>query len=222
MINLYEVTETNKMIEEENLDVRTITLGISLLDCIDSNLDRLNEKIYNKIYEAAKDLVKTGGAEAVGRVIQKRELVHPGTYVGKGKIEEIRELLWELDATGIVCDDELSPAQMNNLTDILDVKVMDRTMVILDIFAGRASTSEGKIQVELAQLKYRASRLAGFGRSMSRLGGGIGTRGPGEKKLEMDRRLIHSRIGQLKEQLEQVQKHRELIRSQRDKSRVKG
>ena len=164
--------------------------------------------------------MKTAGAEAVGRVIQKRELVHPGTYVGKGKIEEIRELLWELDATGIVCDDELSPAQMNNLTDILDVKVMDRTMVILDIFAGRASTSEGKIQVELAQLKYRQSQLTGAGRAMSRLGGGIGTRGPGEKKLEMDRRLIKNRIAQLNRELREVKRHRELTREQRTKNRI--
>lgn len=167
---LYEIKE-----EKE----RVILVGVSTRENDDTE-DSLDE---------LKDLVKTAGAEAVGRVIQKRELVHPGTYVGKGKIEEIRELLWELDATGIVCDDELSPAQMNNLTDILDVKVMDRTMVILDIFAGRASTSEGKIQVELAQLKYRQSQLTGAGRAMSRLGGGIGTRGPGEKKLEMDRRL---------------------------------
>ena len=175
---LYEIKE-----EKE----RVILVGVSTRENDDTE-DSLDE---------LKDLVKTAGAEAVGRVIQKRELVHPGTYVGKGKIEEIRELLWELDATGIVCDDELSPAQMNNLTDILDVKVMDRTMVILDIFAGRASTSEGKIQVELAQLKYRQSQLTGAGRAMSRLGGGIGTRGPGEKKLEMDRRLIKNRIAQL-------------------------
>ena len=116
---LYEIKE-----EKE----RVILVGVSTRENDDTE-DSLDE---------LKDLVKTAGAEAVGRVIQKRELVHPGTYVGKGKIEEIRELLWELDATGIVCDDELSPAQMNNLTDILDVKVMDRTMVILDIFAGRA------------------------------------------------------------------------------------
>ena len=126
--------------------------------------------------------------------MQSRDQVHPGTYVGKGKIDEIKSLLWELDATGIICDDELSPAQMKNLQDELDAKVMDRTLVILDIFAARASTSEGKIQVELAQLKYRQTRLAGFGTAMSRLGGGIGTRGPGEKKLEMDRRLIKNRI----------------------------
>lgn len=198
---LYEIKE-----EKE----RVILVGVSTRENDDTE-DSLDE---------LKDLVKTAGAEAVGRVIQKRELIHPGTYVGKGKIEEIRELLWELDATGIVCDDELSPAQMNNLTDILDVKVMDRTMVILDIFAGRASTSEGKIQVELAQLKYRQSQLTGAGRAMSRLGGGIGTRGPGEKKLEMDRRLIKNRIAQLNRELKEVKKHRELTREQRQKNRV--
>ncbi len=199
---LYEIKE-----EKE----RVILVGVSTRENDDTE-DSLDE---------LKDLVKTAGAEAVGRVIQKRELVHPGTYVGKGKIEEIRELLWELDATGIVCDDELSPAQMNNLTDILDVKVMDRTMVILDIFAGRASTSEGKIQVELAQLKYRQSQLTGAGRAMSRLGGGIGTRGPGEKKLETDRRLIRTRISALKQELSQVEKHRELIRSSRARGNMK-
>lgn len=198
---LYEIKE-----EKE----RVILVGVSTRENDDTE-DSLDE---------LKDLVKTAGAEAVGRVIQKRELVHPGTYVGKGKIEEIRELLWELDATGIVCDDELSPAQMNNLTDILDVKVMDRTMVILDIFAGRASTSEGKIQVELAQLKYRQSQLTGAGRAMSRLGGGIGTRGPGEKKLEMDRRLIKNRIAQLNRELRAVKRHRELTREQRTKNRI--
>lgn len=168
-----------------------------------------------------RDLAETAGADAVATVIQNREAVHPATYLGKGKLEEIRELIYDLDATGVICDDELTPAQMNNLEQELECKIMDRTMVILDIFASRASTSEGKIQVELAQLKYRAARLVGMRASLSRLGGGIGTRGPGEKKLEMDRRLIHHRIGQLKEELAQVQKHRDLIRSQRDKSGTK-
>ena len=172
------------------------------------------------LYEL-RELAETAGAVTVGTIMQSRETIHPATYLGKGKLEELKELLYDLDATGVICDDELSPAQLNNLEQELECKVMDRTMVILDIFAQRAKTSEGKIQVELAQLKYRAARLVGMRASRSRLGGGIGTRGPGEKKLEMDRRLIHSRIGQLKEQLEQVQKHRELIRSQRDKSQVK-
>ena len=168
-----------------------------------------------------RELAETAGAAAVGTVMQSRESVHPATYLGKGKLEELKELLYDLDATGVICDDELSPAQMNNLEQELECKVMDRTMVILDIFASRAKTSEGKIQVELAQLKYRAARLVGMRAYLSRLGGGIGTRGPGEKKLEMDRRMIHARIGQLKEQLEEVQRHRELIRSQREKKRTK-
>ena len=167
-----------------------------------------------------EELVKTAGASAVGIVIQKRELIHPGTYVGKGKLEEIKELLWETEASGIVCDDELSPAQLGNLRDELDVKIMDRTLVILDIFAARATTSEGKIQVELAQLKYRQSRLTGLGTAMSRLGGGIGTRGPGEKKLEMDRRLIKGRIAQLNRELKEVKRHREVAREHRKKNRI--
>ena len=166
------------------------------------------------------ELAKTAGAEVVGTVIQKRERIHPGTYVGKGKIDEIRTLLNALDATGIICDDELSPVQMNHLQQELESKSMDRTLLILDIFASRAVTKEGKIQVELAQLRYRAVRLVGLGSSLSRLGGGIGTRGPGEKKLEMDRRLIKERISQLKKELEHVKKHRELLREGRKKDRV--
>lgn len=189
---------------------RVILVGVSTGDHDDTeqSLDELG------------DLVKTAGALAVGKVIQNREAMHPGTYVGKGKIDEIKELLWEVDATGIVCDDELSPAQMNNLTEMLETKVMDRTLVILDIFAGRASTSEGKIQVELAQLRYRQSQLTGAGKALSRLGGGIGTRGPGEKKLEIDRRLIKDRIAQLNRELKDVKRHRELTREQRKRNHV--
>ncbi len=166
------------------------------------------------------ELVKTAGAEAVGTIVQNREAVHNGTYIGKGKIDEVAELLRETGATGIVTDDELSPAQMKNLEDALGVNVMDRTMVILDIFAQHASTREGKIQVELAQLKYRSSRLVGMGRAMSRLGGGIGTRGPGEKKLEVDRRLIRDRISQLNRELEEVKKNREVLRKQRERTAI--
>ena len=197
-----------KEIKQE--EERVILVGVSEQDGDDA-IDSLEE---------LKELVRTAGADTVGVVIQNREKIHPGTYVGTGKVEEIRMLLLETGATGIVCDDELSPAQMNNLEDILDIKVMDRTLVILDIFAARATTSEGKIQVELAQLKYSMTRLAGFGRSMSRLGGGIGTRGPGEKKLEMDKRLIKSRISQLKKELRDVQKHRDITRQQRTKNHI--
>ena len=168
-----------------------------------------------------EELVKTAGAEVAARVIQVRETPHPGTYIGKGKIDEVNALLYGTDATGIVCDDELSPAQISNLEEALDTKVMDRTLIILDIFAKRAFTREGKIQVELAQLKYRASKLTGQGRALSRLGGGIGTRGPGEKKLESDRRLIRKRITALKEELSQVEKHRELLRTGRTRGKMK-
>lgn len=198
------------MIELKKETERVILVGVCLpgQEDIDASLEELSE------------LAKTAGAVTVGKVVQSRDQVHPGTYVGKGKIDEIKSLLWELDATGIICDDELSPAQMKNLQDELDAKVMDRTLVILDIFAARASTSEGKIQVELAQLKYRQTRLAGFGTAMSRLGGGIGTRGPGEKKLEMDRRLIKNRIALLNRELKSVKQHREVTREKRAKSRI--
>ena len=168
--------------------------------------------------EELKELVKTAGAETVGTVIQNRENIHPGTYLGKGKIQELKEMVWESGATGVVCDDELSPAQLKNLEDALDTKVMDRTMIILDIFAARAKTREGKIQVELAQLRYRAVRLVGLRNSLSRLGGGIGTRGPGETKLEVDRRRIHERISQLKSELQDVERHRNVVRKQREQS----
>ena len=168
--------------------------------------------------EELRELVKTAGAETVGVVIQNRENIHPGTYLGKGKIQELKEMVWESGATGVVCDDELSPAQLKNLEDALDTKVMDRTMIILDIFAARAKTREGKIQVELAQLRYRAVRLVGLRNSLSRLGGGIGTRGPGETKLEVDRRRIHERISQLKSELQDVERHRDVVRKQREKS----
>ena len=181
--------------------------------------ESFSEDIEESLDELA-ELCETAGATVVGRVIQNREKIHPGTYIGKGKMDEVALLTEELDATGIVCDDELSPAQLNNLEKELGCKVMDRTLVILDIFAGRANTSEGNIQVELAQLRYRAARLVGLRSSLSRLGGGIGTRGPGEKKLEMDRRLIHARISQLKAELAQVQKHRELIRGKRKKDNL--
>ena len=168
-----------------------------------------------------EELVRTAGADTVGRLIQNRDRVDAGAYLGKGKIQELREMTEALGATGVVCDDELSPAQLKNLEDALACKVMDRTMVILDIFAARAHTREGKIQVELAQLKYRAVRLVGLRESLSRLGGGIGTRGPGEKKLEIDRRLVHDRIGQLKEELRSVEKAREVQRKSREQAHTR-
>ena len=165
-------------------------------------------------------LVETAGGEVLGQLYQNRDYPEPGTYIGKGKIEEIRELAENMEADGIVCDDELSPAQMRNLSNILGLKVMDRTLVILDIFAQHARTNEGRIQVELAQLSYRASHLTGMGVSMSRLGGGIGTRGPGETKLEMDRRRIASRISQLKKELREVVANREQQRKSRQRQNM--
>lgn len=197
-----------KLYETQEEIEKVILIGVSTNDGDDTE-ESLSE---------LKELVKTAGAKTVATVIQNREAIHSGTYIGKGKIEEVKILIEETGATGVVCDDELSPAQLMNLRDLLDTKVMDRTLVILDIFASRARTGEGKVQVELAQLKYRQARLVGLRSSLSRLGGGIGTRGPGEKKLEMDRRLIKDRIAILRREVEEMKVHRELSRSQRSKN----
>ena len=199
-----------ELYENRESEERVILVGVSEQDG-DDTLDSLSE---------LAELVKTAGAVTVGTIIQNRQKIHPGTYIGTGKVEELQQMLLSQEATGIVCDDELTPAQIKNLEDSLHTKIMDRTLIILDIFAARASTSEGKIQVELAQLKYRLTRLTGLGRSMSRLGGGIGTRGPGEKKLEVDRRLINSRIAQLNRELREVEKHREVTRGRRTRQRI--
>ncbi len=200
-----------QLYENEMTVEKVILVGVSVPDSqitVEASLNELEE------------LAETAGAVTVGRLIQNLEHIHPGTYIGKGKIDELSLMIAESGATGIICDDELSPAQMTNLEDALNTKVMDRTLLILDIFAQRAVSREGSIQVELAQLRYRATRLTGIGRSLSRLGGGIGTRGPGEKKLEMDRRLIRERISRLKAELEDVKRHREISRTQREKSGI--
>lgn len=199
------------MFETEHIEERMILVGV----------DTGNPEAAERSLDELADLAKTAGAQTAGRLIQARESIHPATYIGKGKLEELKELFWETEADGIICDDELTGSQIGNLEAELSCKVIDRTLLILDIFAAHAVSGEGKIQVELAQLKYRATRLAGLGRSLSRLGGGIGTRGPGEKKLEMDRRLIRERISRLKADLKDVEKHRELIRSQRKRSGLK-
>ena len=199
-----QIFETDEEIE------RVILVGVQLDDDDDAESS----------LEELKELADTAGAVTVGKVIQPRDSFHPATYVGKGKLEELRVLIDQLDATGIICDDELTPAQLKNLEDELATKVMDRTMVILDIFAAHATTSEGKIQVEMAQLKYRMTRLAGLGTTLSRLGGGIGTRGPGEKKIETDRRIIRDRITRLSRQLREVSSHREITRQQRSEDSV--
>lgn len=190
--------------ENQEQEEKVLLIGVSTQDeDMEASLDELGE------------LADTAGAVVLGRVIQNREAAHPGTYIGKGKIEEVRLLAEELGADGVICDDELSPAQLRGLEKELELKVMDRTLVILDIFAKHATTREGKLQVEMAQLGYRLARLSGLGKSLSRLGGGIGTRGPGEKKLETDRRLIKSRLARLNRELKQMQLHRDTARKQR-------
>lgn len=166
-----------------------------------------------------EELVSTAGAVVAGRMIQNLEHINNATYIGSGKVKELKELIWEMEASAIISDDELTPAQYKNLEDELNVKVMDRTLIILDIFAKRAKTAEGKIQVELAQLRYRSTRLIGM-RNLSRQGGGIGTRGPGEKKLEVDRRVIRNRIAQLREQVGELENHRQVTRSKRQDNHV--
>ncbi len=177
-------------------------------DSVDKSLDELTE------------LLDTAGAETVGRLVQSRDKIANDLYLGSGKVAELKEMIIALDATGVCCDDELSPAQLMNLTDELQIKVMDRTMVILDIFASHAGSYEGKLQVELAQLKFRATRLVGMRESLSRLGGGIGTRGPGEKKLEIDRRVIRDRISKLKGELREVVLQRQQQRKQRERTAI--
>lgn len=199
-----------KLYDTEERQEKIILVGVATADGDDTeqSLDELEE------------LGQTAGAVTVAKVIQNRERMHPGTYIGKGKIQELKELAIDLDADTVVCDDELSPAQYHNLQDALEVKVIDRTVMILDIFAKRASTSEGKLQVELAQLRYRAAHLIGGRSELSRLGGGIGTRGPGEQKLEMDRRLIKERITLVKRELEQVKRTREVTRKKRQENPI--
>ena len=198
------------MIDTKERPERVILAAVSDRDA-DAALASLSE------LEALAD---TAGAEVLELFLQTREHPHPGTYFGSGKLEELKERVRDLEADGVICDDELTPAQMRNMSDILNTKVMDRTLLILDIFAKRAATREGSIQVELAQLRYRATRLTGKGASLSRLGGGIGTRGPGESKLETDRRRIHERISVLKAELADVVQHRMTQRAQRIRNAV--
>ena len=191
--------------QQEKIILVAVNTGLEA-DAIDS-LDELEE------------LVETAGGEVVGRVIQNIDHINNALYIGTGKVEELKDLIWETEADGIVCDDELSPNQFKNLEDELKVKVMDRTLLILDIFAGRAKSAEGKIQVELAQLRYRSTRLIGM-QNLTRQGGGIGTRGPGEKKLEVDRRVIRDRISQLKREVTDMEAHRDVTRAKRQENPV--
>lgn len=167
-----------------------------------------------------EELAKTANAETAARVIQKRPSADSATVLGEGKIEELAELAKNLGAELVVFDTELTASEIRNIEDIVNVRVIDRTMLILDIFAGRAVSNEGKLQVELAQLRYRLPRLMGIGRSLSRLGGGIGTRGPGEKQLETDRRHIRRRIEKLESELKELESRRSFSRSRRKKDNV--
>lgn len=188
---------------------------------VGAELDQAGISAEDSLNELA-ELLSTAGGEEAGRVIQKMEMLNARTYVGSGKVEEIKTLLAATGADGIICDDELSPAQLKNLSDLLDTKIIDRTLLILDIFSQRASTKEGKMQIELAQLEYRLTRLVGLGKELSRQGAAVGThtRGAGETKLEMDRRHIRARMDMLKSQLKDVVKQRELVRTQRQKNQV--
>lgn len=200
-----EIKENTKVAE------RAILAGVHT-----GTLDLLSDTTEETIKELGR-LADTADAEVVGTMIQNKSVIEKATYLGEGKIEELKNACATLDANLVIFDDELSPIQIRNLENLLGVRVIDRSMLILDIFARHAESGEGKIQVELAQLQYLLPRLTGMGSQMSRLGAGIGTRGPGETKLETDRRHIRRRISHLKEELEQVKKHRALLRERRKK-----
>lgn len=176
------------------------------------------EEVAWESLEELSELVHTSGGIDVMHILQRVDRINPGFYIGTGKVEEIKTLIQMHGATGVIFDDELSPVQMRNLAEALQVKIMDRTMIILDIFAMRARTKEGKLQVEMAQLKYQSSRLIGFGTMLSRQAGGIGSRGPGEKKLELDKRHLRTRMEILEKELAEIEKHRGLIRERRQKN----
>ena len=204
------MSEGKAFFDTEKQKEKAILLAVDIGDGtdVDASLDELEE------------LAKTAEAEVVGRLIQARDAFHPATYIGKGKIDEVRDMAAFTEADMLICDDELSPAQMKNLSDELGMKVIDRTVLILDIFAAHAKTGEGKLQVELAQLRYRSSHLIGMGKVLSRLGGGIGTRGPGETKLEVDRRQIRDRISTLNAKLKDMVKNREVMRAERSEASI--
>ena len=179
-----------------------------------------DEALVNSSLDELALLLKTAGGMECGRLTQRLEHPDARSYLGSGKVEELKQEIYIREADAVVCDDELSPVQMHTLTDELGVKVIDRTVVILDIFATHAKTKEGKIQVEMAQLKYRASHLSGMGTALSRQGGGIGTRGPGETKLETDRRAVRNRMGQLSRQIKDMESVRETNRKKRKQEQI--
>jgi len=203
----YKDTSEMKTDAPEELRQRAVLVGVGTPEDEVSVRDSLEE---------LAALADTAGADTAAYVVQNLRSPDPATYIGSGKIEEVAQIIEETGADLVITDDELTPAQQRNLQrELSEVTVIDRTTLILDIFAAHASSGEGKLQVELAQLQYNLVRLAGRGQALSRLGGGIGTRGPGEKKLETDRRLIRKRISSLKASLEEVRRHRSVIRAHR-------
>lgn len=198
--------ENNEVLQED--DYRAILVG----------LQRSEDVTY--YMEELQGLAEAAGIEVVGQMIQARSRPENATYIGKGKVEELSEFCAAMEADTVIFNHELSGMQLRNLEDLLNVRVLDRTILILDIFASRAVSREGKLQVELAQLQYRLPRLTGFGKTLSRLGGGIGTRGPGEKKLETDRRHINRRMDEIKREIEEVKKNRRTQRAQRQRSGI--
>ena len=204
------MAEENKELKKERVLLAGVHTG-----CRDVLSDTTEETM-----KELGELAETAGAEVVAEVIQNKSELESGTYMGEGKLYEIAQMIERLEIDAVIFDDELSGIQTRNISDILGVKVIDRAMLILDIFAMRAKSGEGKLQVELAQLKYRMPRLRGLGEQMSRTGGGIGTRGPGETKLESDRRHIRRRINALEEEIAELAKHRELLRKRRSKDSV--
>ena len=205
-VTMLKFNENNEIITEERY--RALLVGLERKEDISYSMDEL------------AGLAEAANAEVLGKVVQTLEKPNTATLIGKGKVEEVAQLVQNMEADTVIFNDELSGAQLRNLEDALNVRVIDRTILILDIFAARAESREGKLQVELAQLKYRMPRLIGFGKSLSRLGGGIGTRGPGEKKLETDRRHIERRMDDIKEELAQLRKTRGVQRSRREKSSI--
>ncbi|MGQ4664719.1 GTPase HflX [Metabacillus halosaccharovorans] len=183
-------------------------------------LQTMEDEHFQYSMEELASLTKTANGEVLIQLTQKRERPHPATYIGKGKVDELLNLVEELSPDIVILNDELSPSQLRNLSEIINVRVIDRTQLILDIFAQRAKSKEGKLQVELAQLQYLLPRLSGQGIALSRQGGGIGTRGPGETQLETDRRHIRNRINEIKQQLSTVVRHRNRYRERRKKNQA--
>jgi len=212
-----ETKERKALMEIENIEDKEITKAI----LVGLNNTGKREKIDIEVsMEELEELAKAAGAQVLATAIQSRPAVDVTYFIGKGKVEEIKELCENLEANMVIFNDELSGSQIRNLEEEIGVDVIDRTALILDIFAQRASTKEGKLQVELAQLKYRMPRLIGLGRQLSQQGAGIGTRGPGEKKLETDRRHILKRIDDIESELKEVRKNREVQRGKRSKSEI--